>query len=149
MIPSSDSRVDVAISDSSDALAVDIEKRDKLARELRKAAEGRERFGDSDRRDFDRAAEIFSQSGYYRVETIKRTQEHPRVFPTASLSKKQTRAIMARFTRLVLGNIETFQMKMKNANGPMIEEVRIPRPMGRWAPSLAQISGLLLHGQKW
>ena len=55
---------------------------------------------------------------------------------------------MVKSTRLVLGLVDAFQTKMKNSKDPRIEEVQIPRAMEKWAPSLTQLSGILIPGQE-
>ena len=77
---STGSQITVDISESEDTNSEDQEKKRMLARDLRKAVEGRERYDDFDRANFDQAAEIFFRSGYYRIETIKRIQECSRTF---------------------------------------------------------------------
>ena len=123
------------------------EKKTKMARELRKFAADREQFGDFDRVDFDRAADIFFQSGYYRVENLRRMQEHARTFFIASLRKHNTKPTQVKSTRLALELIESFQTRVKNSKDPRIEEVQIPREMTKWAPSLSKLAGILVPDQ--
>ena len=143
---SSGSQITVDISESDDATSEDQDEKRKLPRDLRKAAEGRERYDDFGRANFDQS-DIFPRSGYYRIETIKRIQECPRTFAIANLRKKYCGANMVKCARLVLDLLETFQTKMENAKDPKIEEVQIPRAMTKWPPSLASLSGILVPGQ--
>ena len=135
----------ISESDSDEVLRG---KKIKLARDLRKFADGRGQFNDFGRTDFDRAADIFFQSGYYRVANLRRTQEHPRAFFIASLRKHNTKPTQVKSTRLALELIKTSQTRMGNSKDPCIEEVQIPREMARWNPSLATLAGLLVPDQE-
>ena len=117
-----------------------------LARDLRKTVKGRDRFDDFTRADFDQAATIFFESGYYRVETIKRMHEHARTYFIANLKKHKE--CSATGARLVLDLLAIFQTKMKNATDPRIEEIQIPREMTRWSPLLSSLTGVLVPDQE-
>ena len=95
-------KIAVSLLNSPGALTVGQITRSKLSRGLRKAVEGRGRFGDFDRRDFDRAAEISTRSGYYRVGAIKRMQEHGQV----RLHGEVCMACSGPYRRVLSGNEE-------------------------------------------
>ena len=143
--PSSASQISVDISESSESESERALRRLTLARDLRKSAQGRDRFDDFHRADFDQAAQIFFDFGYYRLETVKRMQEHARTYFISNLKKQK--GCTATSARLALDLVETFQTKMKNAKDPRIEEVQIPREMTKWNPSLASLTGILVPDQ--
>ena len=128
------SKIAVDIPESEDTTSEDLDEKRKLSRDMRKAAEGRARYGDFEWGDFDQSADIFFCPGYYRVETIKRIQECDRDFFIAHMRKKYPGPNMAKCTRLAIDLLETFQTKMKNARGPKIEEAQIPREVKKRPP---------------
>lgn len=121
---------------------------EKLARDIRKSVEGRERFRDCDRQDSDRAADILFEAGYYRIEALRRMQVRASAFFISNLRRHHSKTNSIKRTRLSLGMIETFQAEMKNAKDPRIEELQIPREIAKWAPSFADFSGILVPDQE-
>ena len=115
-----------------------------LARDLRKSVEGRERFDDCGLSDFGRAADIFFEAGYYLIETLRHMREHARALPIANLRRRHSKTSTIKSTRSALDLTETIQAKMKNANGYRVEEVQIPRAVGKWTPAFSDLAGILV-----
>lgn len=91
---------------------------EKLALNLRRSVEGRGRFDDFDRADFGRAADVFCEAGYYRIETIRKMQAHAVTIYLANLRRNRSKTSTIKSARLAHDLIEAFQTKMENAKAP-------------------------------
>ena len=123
------SHLSVPISESSNSHSAARLRKEKLSRELRRAIHGRGRFCEFDKNDFLLAVDIFFESGYYKLESIRRMQENSRTFFIGNLRKRHNEKTSVKGTRLILELLEISQARMENATGPRIEEVLIPREM--------------------
>ena len=112
-----------------------------MTRDVGSFAEGRFQFDDFGRYYFERAAEIFPQSGYYRIDTPRHTQEHSVAFSISSFRGNKTKTTLVKSTRLEIELIETFRGEMGNSKDPRIDEVQIPGEMARWAPAPSTLTG--------
>ena len=118
-----------------------------MASDIRGCAKGRGRFDDFGRGDFARAAAIFRTMDTTYCKLYAECQRIRGPFPIASLGKNDTKPARSKSARLSLELVDAAQTKMKNSKGPRIEEVQIPREMARWAPSMAALTGALVHGR--
>ena len=93
-------------------------------------------------------AALFAPSGYTEISNRRLTQEGARAFFVASLRKMAGNHTSIVGGRLVLDLLEVPHMRVKNAKGPLIEDVQIPTKMKKWAPSLALLAGIWTPGQE-
>ena len=118
-----------------------------MARDLREAATGRERFDDFRRKGLYAAAIIFARAGYSKIQTLRQMQENARAFCIQNLRKLTPNDAPPIGVRLALDLISVFHMQMKSIKDPTIEEVQIPNAMSKWAPSLTSLTGVIAPDQ--